>query len=152
MVLHQVQIPVLHYPDNPNYSFSYDVNDEHTGDIKSQHESRRGDTVTGQYSLIQPDGIRRTVDYKADDYQGFLATVSNDGRPIRTQDSDVTSRTEGQSVQRQWPTQSHERPTQNREWMAHNPTQNVPSSAPAVATSRVSVVRHLVSNRHNPWN
>nr|XP_047041580.1 cuticle protein 8-like [Helicoverpa zea] len=85
MLLHQPRIPFAgvqpsYYDSNPNYNFAYEVNDAHTGDIKSQHESRRGDTVLGQYSLLQPDGIRRTVDYRADDHTGFQATVNNDGR------------------------------------------------------------------------
>lgn len=87
MILHRPQSPTLlglPYDSNPNYNFAYEVNDAHTGDIKSQHESRRGDTVLGQYSLLQPDGVRRTVDYRADDHTGFLATVNNDGRPVPT--------------------------------------------------------------------
>lgn len=85
MVLHQPQLPIhlgLQYDANPNYNFAYEVNDAHTGDVKSQHEGRRGDTVLGQYSLLQPDGVRRTVDYRANDHTGFLATVNNEGRPV----------------------------------------------------------------------
>ncbi|XP_041977431.1 uncharacterized protein LOC121731830 [Aricia agestis] len=83
MVLHPVQVPLLLSPlPEPNYSFSYDVNDVQTGDVKSQHESRRGDIVIGQYSLVQPDGVRRTVDYSANDHTGFLATVNNQGIAI----------------------------------------------------------------------
>lgn len=35
----------------PKYAFKYGVNDYHTGDVKSQHETRDGDVVKGQYSL-----------------------------------------------------------------------------------------------------
>jgi hypothetical protein len=64
------------YPDTPaEYEFSYEVNDEHTGDVKSQKESRKGDDVQGEYSLIDADGYRRTVTYTADEHNGFLATV-----------------------------------------------------------------------------
>nr|CAD7200823.1 unnamed protein product [Timema douglasi] len=64
------------YPDAPaHYSFSYGVNDAHTGDSKSQHESREGDVVQGSYSLVEPDGTRRTVDYTADPHNGFNAVV-----------------------------------------------------------------------------
>ncbi|KAF5297743.1 hypothetical protein FQR65_LT09917 [Abscondita terminalis] len=50
----------------PKYSFNYGVTDLHTGDVKSQHESRVGGVVKGQYSLVEPDGSIRTVDYNAD--------------------------------------------------------------------------------------
>ncbi|XP_028140891.1 cuticle protein 8-like [Diabrotica virgifera virgifera] len=61
------------------YSFKYGVNDYHTGDIKSQHESRDGDTVKGQYTLVEPDGSIRTVDYTADKHSGFNAVVRKSG-------------------------------------------------------------------------
>ncbi|XP_051859895.1 adult-specific cuticular protein ACP-22 isoform X1 [Drosophila albomicans] len=59
----------------PKYAFKYGVNDFHTGDVKSQHETRDGDTVKGQYSLVEPDGSIRTVDYTADKHNGFNAVV-----------------------------------------------------------------------------
>ncbi|XP_041776383.1 cuticle protein 7-like [Anopheles merus] len=58
-----------------NYEFSYSVHDEHTGDIKSQHETRHGDEVHGQYSLLDSDGQQRIVDYHADHHTGFNAVV-----------------------------------------------------------------------------
>lgn len=60
----------------PQYTFAYDVNDALTGDSKSQIESRNGDFVQGQYSLNDPDGTRRTVDYTADAVNGFNAVVT----------------------------------------------------------------------------
>ncbi|CAH2107144.1 unnamed protein product [Euphydryas editha] len=59
----------------PKYEFKYDVEDHHTGDIKSHHETRDGDHVTGSYSLHQPDGAVRTVHYNADKHSGFNAQV-----------------------------------------------------------------------------
>ncbi|CAH0384947.1 unnamed protein product [Bemisia tabaci] len=59
-----------------HYSFGYSVNDHHTGDIHSQHESRHGDSVHGSYSLVEPDGHVRTVKYEADHKHGFNAHVS----------------------------------------------------------------------------
>ncbi|XP_052747249.1 larval cuticle protein A3A-like [Bicyclus anynana] len=59
-------------------SFSYGVADPHTGDVKSQHETRVGGNVVGQYSLLESDGTRRTVDYAADDHSGFNAIVRKD--------------------------------------------------------------------------
>ncbi|XP_035446338.2 larval/pupal rigid cuticle protein 66 [Spodoptera frugiperda] len=59
-------------------SFSYGVSDPHTGDVKSQHETRVGDSVVGQYSLLESDGTKRTVDYAADAHSGFNAVVRKD--------------------------------------------------------------------------
>ena len=59
-------------------SFSYGVHDPHSGDVKSQHESRVGDNVVGQYSLVEADGSRRVVDYAADAHSGFNAVVRKD--------------------------------------------------------------------------
>ncbi|KRT84151.1 Insect cuticle protein [Oryctes borbonicus] len=64
------------YDHNPQYSYSYGVHDALTGDSKSQTESRHGDFVSGQYSLIDSDGSKRTVDYAADPVNGFNAVVS----------------------------------------------------------------------------
>ncbi|KAF7287960.1 hypothetical protein GWI33_000023 [Rhynchophorus ferrugineus] len=63
------------YDPLPQYSFGYDVQDALTGDSKSQIESRNGDIVQGQYSLVDPDGTRRIVDYVADPINGFNAVV-----------------------------------------------------------------------------
>ncbi|KAI8437642.1 hypothetical protein MSG28_011893 [Choristoneura fumiferana] len=59
----------------PQYRFGYDVADSLTGDYKSQTEQRDGDVVQGQYSLVDPDGTRRIVDYAADPVNGFNAVV-----------------------------------------------------------------------------
>ncbi|KAH8260010.1 hypothetical protein KR026_000165, partial [Drosophila bipectinata] len=64
------------YDSRPQYSFAYDVRDTLTGDDKRQEEKRDGDLVKGQYSLIEPDGTRRIVEYTADDVSGFNAIVS----------------------------------------------------------------------------
>lgn len=61
------------------YDFKYSVHDPHTGDIKEQQESRHGDNVEGQYSLVEPDGHRRTVQYSADAHNGFNAVVHREG-------------------------------------------------------------------------
>nr|CAD7424551.1 unnamed protein product [Timema monikensis] len=71
--------PAFDYYDYPKYSYKYGVNDPHTGDIKSQSEHRDGDVVKGQYSLVEPDGSVRVVDYSADDHSGFNAVVSKIG-------------------------------------------------------------------------
>jgi hypothetical protein len=63
------------YDPNPQYSFSYDIQDALTGDVKGQQESRSGDVVQGSYSLVEPDGTVRTVEYTADPVNGFNAVV-----------------------------------------------------------------------------
>ncbi|XP_026328791.1 cuticle protein 19-like [Hyposmocoma kahamanoa] len=65
----------LDYYAYPKYVFKYGVNDFHTGDIKTHHESRDGDVVKGQYTVVEPDGSIRTVDYTADKHNGFNAVV-----------------------------------------------------------------------------
>ncbi|KAJ2939690.1 hypothetical protein O0L34_g14410 [Tuta absoluta] len=67
------------YYAHPKYQYSYSVEDPHTGDHKSQHETRDGDVVKGEYSLLQPDGSFRKVSYTADDHNGFNAVVHNSG-------------------------------------------------------------------------
>ncbi|CAH1403333.1 unnamed protein product [Nezara viridula] len=63
-----------HY-EPAHYQFHYDVHDEHTGDIKSQHEQREGDKTEGEYSLVEPDGTLRVVKYHVDGKSGFVAEV-----------------------------------------------------------------------------
>ncbi|KAF5299173.1 hypothetical protein FQA39_LY02346 [Lamprigera yunnana] len=64
------------YDPNPQYSFGYSVNDAFTGDSKSQVETRKGDFVQGQYSLLESDGTKRIVDYASDPVNGFNAVVN----------------------------------------------------------------------------
>lgn len=71
-VVQPVQVQVQ---NDPSYTFAYQVQDQITGDSKSQEESRRGDYVKGRYSLVEPDGTRRIVDYTADPTNGFNAYV-----------------------------------------------------------------------------
>lgn len=59
----------------PDYKFAYGVSDPNTGNSQKHQESRDGDTVKGEYSLIEPDGYIRRVIYSADSKHGFQATV-----------------------------------------------------------------------------
>lgn len=81
-VAHGSAIPVSlaesEYDHNPLYSYAYDVQDSITGDFKSQQESRSGDVVKGSYSLLDSDGLHRTVDYSADPINGFNAIVQRE--------------------------------------------------------------------------
>ncbi|XP_047996903.1 uncharacterized protein LOC125234621 [Leguminivora glycinivorella] len=63
----------------PRYAFEYSVKDPHTGDNKAQWEKRDGDVVKGAYSLVEPDGSLRVVEYYADDKTGFNAVVKRLG-------------------------------------------------------------------------
>ncbi|KAM3962385.1 adult-specific cuticular protein ACP-20-like [Aphomia sociella] len=67
----------IDYYAYPKFEFEYKVEDPHTGDKKSQHEVRDGDHVKGYYSLHQPDGSIRHVDYHGDKHSGFHATVKH---------------------------------------------------------------------------
>ncbi|XP_030747920.1 uncharacterized protein LOC115876324 [Sitophilus oryzae] len=67
------------YDKPKDYSFSYGVKDPHTGDMKQQWEKKEGNTIKGQYSLVEADGSVRTVDYTADAKHGFNAVVKKSG-------------------------------------------------------------------------
>ncbi|CAH2992276.1 unnamed protein product [Chilo suppressalis] len=70
----------------PKYEYKYEVSDHQTGDRKSHWESREGDRVRGGYTLYEPDGALRTVEYSADALHGFTAVVRRD-EPTRHQHS-----------------------------------------------------------------
>ncbi|CAB3229022.1 unnamed protein product [Arctia plantaginis] len=69
----------LDYYAFPRYAFNYAVRDPYTGDNKAQWEKRDGDVVKGAYSLVEPDGNLRVVEYWADDKSGFNAVVKKLG-------------------------------------------------------------------------
>ncbi|XP_043517672.1 cuticle protein 19-like [Frieseomelitta varia] len=70
------------YYAHPKYTFNYGVHDPHTGDVKTQHEVRDGDVVHGSYSVNEPDGSVRIVEYTADDHNGFNAVVKKVGPAV----------------------------------------------------------------------
>ncbi|CAG9795839.1 unnamed protein product [Diatraea saccharalis] len=69
----------LHLMESLNYAFNYAVNSPYTQDNKAQWETRHGDVVKGSYSLVEPDGSLRVVDYTADKLHGFNAVVKKIG-------------------------------------------------------------------------
>lgn len=69
------------YDPNPEYSYSYGVNDPHTGDSKHAEETLQNGVVHGSYSLAEPDGTIRKVVYTADKVNGFNAVVEKLGTP-----------------------------------------------------------------------
>ena len=70
------------YDPNPQYNYGYSVQDGLTGDSHAHQESRNGDSVQGQYSLVEPDGSVRTVTYTADPVNGFNAVVDRSGAAV----------------------------------------------------------------------
>ncbi|XP_049702343.2 cuticle protein 8 isoform X2 [Helicoverpa armigera] len=77
-----VAVAPAEYAAPAHYEFSYSVHDEHSGDVKQQQEAREGDAVHGSYSLVQPDGVHRIVEYTADKEHGFNANVRYEGTPV----------------------------------------------------------------------
>ncbi|XP_049303468.1 larval cuticle protein A2B-like isoform X2 [Bactrocera dorsalis] len=77
-VAQKVVVKSEEYDPHPQYKFSYGVDDKLTGDSKSQVEERDGDVVRGEYSLIDADGYKRTVQYTADPINGFNAVVNRE--------------------------------------------------------------------------
>lgn len=69
------------YDPNPEYSYSYGVNDPSTGDNKHAQETLQNGVVQGSYSLSEPDGTVRKVTYTADKVNGFNAVVEKHGTP-----------------------------------------------------------------------
>lgn len=67
------------YDSHPRYEYGYEVRDRYSGDFKSHRESRDGDVVRGQYSMVESDGSRRIVDYTSDGENGFNANVRKEG-------------------------------------------------------------------------
>lgn len=47
---------------------------------QSRKETRHGDTVHGEYSVVDPNGILRTVKYTADKHNGFQAKIYVNGK------------------------------------------------------------------------
>ena len=47
-----------------NYDFGYEIAVEETMDEKSHTESRVDDIIRGRYTILQPDGVMRTVTYQ----------------------------------------------------------------------------------------
>ncbi|KAK9511364.1 hypothetical protein O3M35_000032 [Rhynocoris fuscipes] len=72
----------IDYYAPPHYSFEYSVHDPHTGDVKSQHETREGDVVKGFYTLKEADGTTREVQYTSDKHNGFNAVVKRTGHAV----------------------------------------------------------------------
>lgn len=64
------------YPQS-NYEYKYEVSDHQTGDRKSHWETREGDKVRGAYTVYEPDGALRRVEYSADSIHGLVVDVQS---------------------------------------------------------------------------
>lgn len=80
----QSRIYLQIFQAHPRYSYNYGVADGLTGDQKSQTEVRDGDVVKGSYSVVEPDGSLRVVEYAADDINGFNAVVKKIGPSLHS--------------------------------------------------------------------
>nr|CAD7393201.1 unnamed protein product [Timema cristinae] len=70
-----------HYDNgwHDSYSFQYAVKDANSGNDNNQHESSDGNTVTGEYQVLLPDGRKQIVSYHANETTGFVAEVKYEG-------------------------------------------------------------------------
>ncbi|KPJ10596.1 Cuticle protein 18.6, isoform B [Papilio machaon] len=150
MVFHQAPIPIyvpIQYEEPaPNYNFAYQVNDPHTGDYKRLHETRNGGIVQGQYSLLQPDGITRTVDYSADDLNGFNAVVHNQGRPISesTERQSENDTDDGRQGNGRYNSEQYRQGTNEQQELAQGQT------ARPLTVERTALIHHVLRQyRHN---
>ncbi|CAF4809175.1 unnamed protein product [Pieris macdunnoughi] len=75
-------ITTIENAHHPQYAFNYAVYDPHTNDKKAHWETRNGPEVNGAYSLQEPDGSIRIVEYNANDVKGFTAVVKKIGNSV----------------------------------------------------------------------
>ncbi|GBP84960.1 39S ribosomal protein L47, mitochondrial [Eumeta japonica] len=68
-------LKTVDYVAKPDYQYAYGVEDPKRGNLQNHKESRDGDVVHGEYSLVEPDGSVRLVRYTADPKNGFQAVV-----------------------------------------------------------------------------
>jgi hypothetical protein len=57
------------------YHYRYAVDDPTSGVVNDRWEHRQGEYVKGAYSVLEPDGQLRIVDYEVDGSKGFHAVV-----------------------------------------------------------------------------
>lgn len=81
MTLKSVRLEKLMVSINPGtvgqvvYEFRYSVDDQRSGVVNDRWEQRVGQFVKGSYSLLEPSGMIRTVNYEVDGRRGFVAVV-----------------------------------------------------------------------------
>merc|ERR1712227_224069 len=68
-------------PPQP-YSYQYGVHDEYSGANFAANENSAPKVVSGTYTVALPDGRIQTVKYTADDYTGYVADVTYEGKAV----------------------------------------------------------------------
>ncbi|XP_050307461.1 cuticle protein 18.6-like [Anthonomus grandis grandis] len=63
------------YIAKPDYSYHYGVQDSKTGNFQGHQENRNGDSVNGEYRVMEANGLVRIVRYTADPEYGFKAFI-----------------------------------------------------------------------------
>merc|ERR1711936_1067146 len=64
------------------YTFTYAVADDYSKAAFNQKENNDGNgVVAGSYTVALPDGRTQTVNYHANDYDGYVADVTYSGEP-----------------------------------------------------------------------
>lgn len=58
------------------YEFRYGVQDKYKGNDFGHEEQSNGNSVTGRYYVLLPDGRRQVVSYTADHQRGYIATIT----------------------------------------------------------------------------
>ncbi|GAB6027060.1 hypothetical protein CHUAL_013787 [Chamberlinius hualienensis] len=66
--------PIYEPYEERDYKFGYAIKDDYTYNQHSRQEHKYGNTVTGRYTVLEPNGYLRIVHYVADD-KGFRAEV-----------------------------------------------------------------------------
>ncbi|XP_017778971.1 PREDICTED: uncharacterized protein LOC108564433 isoform X2 [Nicrophorus vespilloides] len=66
-----------------SYSFKYSVDEPKLGIVTHHWEERNGGKVRGGYSLLEPNGKVRVVEYQVDGNKGFKAFVTFRRPPVR---------------------------------------------------------------------
>ena len=61
------------------FDFSYEVKDQYSGNDFGHNSDSDGNTVTGEYRVLLPDGRTQIVTYTADHYNGYQAEVRYEG-------------------------------------------------------------------------
>jgi len=70
--------PMMDKSDMPYmpYNIGYGVDDEESGNRYSMREDNDGQEVTGEYSVLLPDGRTQVVSFRADPVNGYTADVT----------------------------------------------------------------------------
>ena len=64
----------MYFQEPANYEFSWEVQDDESGNNYGHQESREGDETKGSYHVLLPDGRTQIVDYVAN-AEGYMPTI-----------------------------------------------------------------------------